>query len=470
MSAPRRGGSLRLRLLLATLAAIAVALVLAGAGLQRLFRDHAMRQYEASLAVQLDQLTARLEFDAGGEPRIAAPGLSDPRWERPLSGLYWQVDALGAVPRAGVLRSRSLWDEVLRLGDDEPAAGTVHVHALPGPGGAALVAVERGVSAPDDPASRWRLVVAGDAGPTEAAIGRFSGMLAASLATLGLMLAAAAVAQVAIGLAPLRAMRRSLLAVRDGRAARMDGGFPAEVQPLVDAFDEVLEHNARLVERARTHAGNLAHAVRTPLSVLRQAAAAARAGEEDATGLARIVDEQVDAARRHVDRHLARARAAAASRRPGASAPVAPTLAALGRVLRRVHADRQVELEVAEAPGSAGAAFAGEEQDLQELLGNLLDNAFKWARSRVRVTVERDGERLRIVVDDDGPGIPPAERTAVLGRGVRADESVAGSGLGLAIVQDLALLHDGDVDLGASPLGGLRVVLRLPAVRPADAG
>jgi signal transduction histidine kinase len=463
---PGASHSLRFRLLAATLVALAVALLLAGLLLAGLFRDHVLRQFAATLTSQLDQVTARLEWDAAGRPRLEAAALSDPRWSRPYSGLYWQVDgAVGGVPQRGVLRSRSLWDAVLEVQADALADGTVHVHPVAGPQGAPLLLVERTVRPGGAAGTAWRLLVAADLRDTEVAVARFNGVLAASLAVLLALLCAAAAAQVAVGLAPLRALRQALAAVHAGRSPRLEGHFPTEVQPLIDDFNRVLDRNAEVVVRARTQAGNLAHAIKTPLAAMAQAAASAQGGAEAAAELAPLVRGQVEVAQRHVDWHLARSRAAAAQALPGARATVAPVLAGLLRVMERVHAGRALAL-VCE-PVDPACSFAGEVQDLQEMLGNVLDNACKWARHEVRVHAAAApgaaARGLHIVIEDDGPGIDPASRDAVMARGARLDESVPGSGLGLAIVQELAGLYGGSVALGSSAaLGGLRVELALP--------
>lgn len=459
MSTGRWHTSLRFRLLAATLAALALALVLAGVLLGSLFREHVMRQFETVLTQQLDQLTARLEFDASGQPQIDATRLSDPRWQKPYSGLYWQLDRIGAdgVGRSAELRSRSLWDTALTLPPDALADGVVHVHESRGPQDAPLMMVERTVRTADRPDAAWRLVVAGDLQDTTQAVDRFTGVLAASLLALGVLLVLAALAQVAVGLSPLRAMRRALTQVQEGRTPRLQGQFPTEVQPLIDGFNGVLDRNAEVVARARTQAGNLAHALKTPLAVLAHAADADGPRDE----LAARVHEQVALSRRHIDWHLARARVAASQRLPGQRTPVAPLLAGLVRVMDRVHAERHLDLHL-EAPG-AGLAFAGEEQDLQEMVGNLLDNACLWARRRVEVFARLEGTRVRITVEDDGPGIAPDLREAVLSRGVRLDEATPGSGLGLAIVADLVALYDGGITLDTATLGGLRVSISLPA-------
>lgn len=474
--------SLRFRLLAATLAALAVALVLAGLLLSNLFRDHVMQQFSQTLTAQLDQITARLELDAAGQPQIDPQTLSDPRWQRPYSGLYWQVDDEGQTPKRGALRSRSLWDATLIAPRDELANGVVHVHEGTGPDGAALLLVERTVTRAGEGkgagdgagqsamATPWRLIVAADLRETATAVKQFNGVLAASLATLFVLLCAATLAQVAIGLAPLRALQRTVAGVHAGTSPKLDGRFPSEVQPLVDNFNAVLDRNAEIVTRARTQAGNLAHAIKTPLAAMSQAAAVALQRPETGAELAALVEEQVGVARRHIDWHLARARAAAAQGVPGARVPVQPVVMGLLRVLERVHADRGIALQCMPMPPDL--AFAGEVQDLQEMLGNLLDNACKWARHAVVVSAASlgpgpgpgPGGRLQIVIDDDGPGIEADRRQSVMARGTRLDETVHGSGLGLAIVNELAGLYGGSVRLQAAPTGGLRVELELPGV------
>ena len=449
-------GSLRLRLLGATLATLVLALAGAHWWLGGLFRDHVLQQFDTTLSQQLDQLTARLEFDARGQPLIGPRGMSDPRWEQPYSGLYWQVERLAEPgPRRAALRSRSLWDAELRLPGDAPADGTLHRHDITGPQGERLRVVERSLQAAEPTGARWRLSVAGDMRDAARAIEHFTGVLAASLLGLGALLVLAALAQVAVGLAPLQTMQRALQGVREGRAQRLQGRFPQEVQPLIDEFNGVLDRNAEVVARARAQAGNLAHALKTPLAILGQAARQAGPSE-----FAALVGEQVQVAERHMHWHLARARAAATQHVPGQRTPLAPVLDSLLRTMDRLHADRHLDLGADSVPPEL--AFAGEAQDLQEMLGNLLDNACRSARAAVTVQAAREGPWLRITVDDDGPGIAPEQRDAVLQRGVRLDESRAGSGLGLAIVVDLARIYGGDLMLDRAEAGGLRARLSLP--------
>jgi len=451
--APARA-SLRIRLLIGTLFWITASILVAGWELGTLFRRHVETQFHAELNSHLDQLTAHLGLDGQGRPTLSS-SLSDPRLNKPFAGLYWQIDrvAVGGNPDTpAVLRSRSLWDEVLAVPPDVPADGEVHRHRVRGPEGTTLGMVERTVRIDAMP---FRLIVAADERLMVEPVERFQGSLWLALCLLGLGLAIAAAVQVFVGLAPLRRLRNGLGRVRDGSAQRLEGTFPAEVMPLVEEFNTVLAGNAEVVERARTQAGNLAHALKTPLSVLANAAA----GRDDE--LARLVTAQVETARKQVDYHLARAQAAATARLPGARTPLKPVVEGLVRAMRRIHADRDLVLVIGPMPDDL--VFRGEEQDLQEMLGNLLDNACKWATRRVEISARIEPGRLEIRVDDDGGGVAPDRREAILGRGVRADQQVPGTGLGLAIVDDLARLHDGGIVLEDSPLGGARARLSLPA-------
>jgi len=449
-------GSLRFRLLLGTLFWITATTLVAGWGLGNMFRQHVELQFHAELKTHLDQLTAQLALDGQGRPTLAMP-LSDPRLNKPFAGLYWQIDRLagpGLPATPAVTRSRSLWDQVLRVPADSPASGDVHQHRIAGPQGEMLGMVERSVRIDALP---LRLIVAADEGLMIEPVAHFNKELWLALGVLGLGLALAALVQVFVGLAPLQTLRAALGRVRSGDVQRMEGTFPAEIMPLVEEFNTVLAHNAEVVERARTQAGNLAHALKTPLSVLANAAD----GKDDS--LARLVAAQVEMARRQVDYHLARAQAAAAVRLPGARTPLGPIVDGLVRTMRRIHAGRDLELVV--QPIAASLAFRGEAQDLQEMLGNLLDNACKWASHRVEIGAAIEQDQLVIRVDDDGKGIAAAQREAMLRRGVRADQQVPGSGLGLAIVDDLARMYGGQVLLAGSPLSGLRAVLTLPTAQ-----
>lgn len=452
--------SLQRRLLLVTWVTAGLTLLASWFILSALFRDHARQQFIERLTADLDQVMARLDVDARGRPVLDASMLSDPRWQRPRSGRYWQIDAGGAATAAAaLLRSRSLWDEQLAAPADLPQDGELHVHTVPGPGGVPLLLIERTLRAAGA-ATPWRVMVASEVGALDLAGQRFATALAASLGALLLLLVLASLVQVYVGLAPLRRLRQALGDLRDARAPRLEGRFPDEVQPVVDDLNTVLARNADIVARARAQAGNLAHALKTPLTVMAQAAEAAAAAPDRLDALPALVAEQVGSARRHVEWHLARSRAAAAQGQPGARAPIAPVVDGLLRVMRKLHADRALTMH-ADVP--APLRFAGEAEDLQEMLGNLLDNACRAALTQLRVTATRDGASLRLSIEDDGAGIAESLRMQALRRGARLDESTPGSGLGLAIVDDLAGLYGGSVTLGRSELGGLQVVLVLPA-------
>jgi signal transduction histidine kinase len=439
--------SLALRLVLGAGLWIAAALLAGGIALSALFRGYVEQSFDARLTVLLESLVAVAELGTDGNLALSR-GVGEPRFEQPLSGWYWQI-AAGDRP---VLRSRSLWDETLPT-RAEPATTAAVASEIAGPDGQALRLLERDIALPGS-ASRFRFAIAGDRSEIEAAVGRFKRTLAWSLGLLGAGLLLALLIQIRYGLQPLRRMRHAVVAVRTGRANRLEGEFPVEIAPLSDELNTLIEHNAAVLERARTQVSNLAHALKTPLSILANDAAAG-------TGpLAESVGRQIGIMRRQVDHYLARARTAAAARVLGVRTELAPVVEDLRRTLARIHVERNIAIET-DVP--TGLGVRGERQDLEEMLGNLADNGCKWAKARVLIAARREGTRVLCTVDDDGPGLPEAQRAAAFDRGKRLDESVPGTGHGLAIVREIAELHDGSVGLEASPLGGLRAVLLLPA-------
>ena len=268
----------------------------------------------------------------------------------------------------------------------------------------------------------------------------------------------AGILQFRAGLLPFGRLRRQLSGLRDGSGRRIEGTYPAEVQPLVNDLNSLLEHREQIVQRALAKAGDLAHGLKTPLAVLAQEADRAEAaGQHEA---ASAISLQVERMRRQVDYHLAQARAATPGNVPGVRSPVLPSVEGLTRTLLRIYAGRDLSIEVDVSPEHF---IRGQSEDLEEMLGNLLDNACKWAKSRVKIQSVQENGAVVLTVDDDGPGLPSSMRDRVLQRGVRADEGAPGSGLGLAIVRDLAELYGGTIALEDSALGGLRARLRLPA-------
>ncbi len=268
----------------------------------------------------------------------------------------------------------------------------------------------------------------------------------------------AGVWQFRAGLLPFGRLRRHLSGLRDGFAERIEGTYPTEVQPLVNDLNALLAHREKIVERALAKAGDLAHGLKTPLAVLAQEAERAEAAGQHE--IASMISLQVDRMRRQVDYHLTQARATSPGNVPGARCSVLIAAEGLTRALQKIHAARGLTIEIDVPPDHF---IRGQREDLEEMLGNLLDNACKWAKSKVRLASAQENSAIVITVDDDVPGLAPSMREQVLQRGVRADEAAPGSGLGLAIVRDLAQLYEGSITLDASPLGGLRATLRLPS-------
>ncbi len=460
--------SLRARLLLGTLLGMCAALILAGFVLSNFFSRYATKQFQASLQIQLDQLAASFEVDAEGKPVLTSP-MTDPRFTQPLSGLYWQIND---ARQKGLARSRSLWDDILEVPRDgiqktdgtelaSSAEPVLHLHSITGPGNTRLLVLERNIRIQEHPNQAWQLIIASSTSELEHSIQEWTRRLILFLTLLFVVLTAAALAQVLMSLAPLRTLQKALAKLRGTPLTRLEGNFPQEVQPLIDDFNNVLDHSVRVVERARAQTGDLAHALKTPLAVLNNAATRSASAADHATTsdseLARIVKEQVAMMQRHIDWRLQRARTAATTGMPGGMTPVKATLEQLLRVMARLHAERHLSFDLVCTPEDL--SFSGEAQDFQEMLGNVLDNASKWARSRILVHAAHVAERLVITIDDDGPGLNSVQYDNVLQRGIRADEKMPGSGLGLAIVKELAELYAGELSLSASPLGGLRVIL-----------
>jgi signal transduction histidine kinase len=424
-----RGRSLRLRLLAAGAISVLAAVALSALGLTFLFERHVERRVEAELETHLNQVLAGLERDADGVLSVEVEP-ADPRFEEPLSGLYWQIEVGGAL-----LRSRSLWDAELALPDDELAEGAAHRHRIEGPGGAELLAVERSVALPARlGGAAARAVVALDAAELAAASRAFAADLLPYLGLLATVLIAAAYVQVAVGLRPLSAVRERLSAIREGRAGRLGEdprAFPQEILPLAAEVDALLAARDAEAERARARAADLAHGLKTPLQVL--AGDIERLRRTGETEIAAEIEELAAAMRRHVDRELARARMMAG--RSSARADVRDVIERVLAVVARTPAGERLDWRV-EAPEALSARI--DPDDLAEAIGNLFENAARHARRRVSVTAWRDGDRATIRVADDGPGIPPERLADVLARGGRLDETDGGAGLGLAIVQDIA--------------------------------
>lgn len=448
-----RRGSLKLRLLAAGVASILLALAVAGLGLLLLFERHVERRMAAELQAHLRQIVSGIERRPDGSLTVPRPP-AEPRFDEPLSGLYWQITSETHGP---VLRSRSLWDADLDLPSDSLTDGEVHQHTISGPGQASLLVVERLIGLPANlGGGNVRAAVAIDRAEIHAAGRAFAADLMPSLALLAAVLAAAAWAQVVVGLRPLDELRRQLHDVRSGRQVRLGTTFPDEVRPLAAEVDHLLEAQEATIVRARARAADLAHGLRTPLTILASNAEELRARGETIT--ANEIAAVTDGMRRHIERELARARAGIRAR-DGASEPVRPVVDKVVAVLRRTPRGQSLDWKIDVADDLAAAVNA---QDMAEIFGNLCENAAKWAASVVRIAGRLDGSAIVLSVDDDGPGVPDSQIGIVLARGGRLDEAQPGSGLGLAIVNDLAEAYGGTLTIGRSPFGGLSAEVRFP--------
>jgi signal transduction histidine kinase len=458
-----RGSSLATRLFLSATAWVVVILAVTGIVLSSVYRNATERAFDRRLNLYLRTLVAEVATP-DEPPDHQFQSLGEPLFELPLSGWYWQIARTDPEKKAEVRASRSLWDKKLPKledrGGDLTAAG-IRLGYVDGPEGQSLRMVERPVDLGAE--GKFLVSVAGDAAEIFDETRSFDYYLGGTFAALSIVLVLTTIFQVRFGLAPLKRISESIADIRSGRAERLEGEFPVEIAPLARETNALIDANREIVERARTHVGNLAHAIKTPLSVIVNEASA-----HGADPFASKILEQADVMRSQLAHHLDRARIAARLTVVGTVAEVAPAIEALRRTMEKIHRDRGIAIAV---DADSQAKFRGERQDLDEMAGNLVDNGCKWASSQVfvEVLVEQPrepgaGPRLRIIVDDDGPGLSAAERAQVLRRGQRLDESKPGSGLGLSIVVDLAALYGGSLSLGSAPIGGLRAELVLPGV------
>lgn len=446
--------SLRARLWIAGGVSIGVAILVAGVGLVALFERHVERRIGAELRIQLNQLAAAVALDDAGALQLTNEP-ADPRFAQPLSGLYWQIDAPG---QAGVLRSRSLWDTVIDLPDDELEPSGVHTHWLPGPNGQRLLISERLVLVEQVGETRaLRLMVGVDRDEVVAARHAFAADMLPYLAVVTLAFVVATLVQIQIGLTPLEALRRGVGAVRSGRAQRLAERYPAEVMPLVGEVNALLAARERTIEQARAWTADLAHGLKTPLSAL--SADAQRLREAGQVDLAEDLEQLAQTMRRRVDRELIRARVRSGTQPHPTGSDVLAALHSLLRTLQRTPEGARLDWAVT-APPAAEANLASE--DLMELLGNLLENAAKWARAEVVIAV-RAGERVSIRIQDDGPGIPGEQLHRLGQRGQRLDQRKGGTGLGLAIARDIVDAYGGELRFDVATGSGLIVEVRLPA-------
>jgi signal transduction histidine kinase len=454
-----RAPSLVRRLVLLAAAWSLAVLAVAGVALSMFFSQAVTARFDDGLDETVTSLVAAVPVDKGV---IDAPPVMAARFDPAYSGSYWQIVMVEPSGPGHLFRSRSLWDRALDLPQDQLEAlaanpGDIVHYNSAGPlqkplRVAAMQARLEGLATP------VIVMAAADRTPVSRDVRTFDTTTAIALVLLGAGLIAAVVIQVRVGLQPLFALQREVTAVRTGRSERIGGHYPRELEPLAAELNALMTHTQEVVERQRTHVGNLAHALKTPLSVILTEAS------QQGGPLAEVVTRQAETMGQHVDHHLRRARAAARTQGQGESTQVAPVVEDLSRTLEKIYRGKLDEIEW-DCPEDL--RFHGERQDLLEIAGNVMENACQWANGRVRVTVAPDEpRRFVLTVEDDGPGLPPAKRGEVLRRGARLDERTPGSGLGLAIVDELARAYGGSITLGASPLGGVEALIRLPRAEP----
>ena len=440
-----RSPSLRFRLLAAAAVWVMIGFVAAFFALSAIFRDHVTEQFFDELYVHVDELERLTTESEHGEVQLRSV-FSDPRYEIPASGFYWEV----RDNEATVLKSVSLG--ALNMGQVEHPRPLIERPRLisQGPTGPLLLTE---IEQPIPGVGVRSYLVGTDESHLETLIADFNQTLIGALAVLGLAMIAAAAAIAAFGLAPLRKLTVSLKDVRSGKTRTLEGHHPQEVAPLVRELNALIGSGRKSVETARAQAGTLAHALKTPLAIVTSEAYELDARGEDKSASA-IID-QCRTMQRHIDHHIARARASAVSRLPGVRCQVDEIAGEVTGALGRLHARSGIELS---SNVHTGLALPMDAQDLREVLGNLVDNAFKHARTHIELNAgeTKDGG-IYIRVEDDGPGVAPEDRDRILEPGARLDRNAPGSGLGLAIVRDLVSLYGGQLELSASELGGLSI-------------
>jgi len=454
----RTRGSIARRMLVAAAIWSAAVLLVAGWSLQAFYRSETDHQLDLSLDETLLTLAAAVNSEAGVIRFDEAKFPRDERFGRALSGRYWafvNLDANRAI--VGTRKSDSFFDEDVNLSAETRASvlaqpGVVQHRDAPGPDDRQMRIGVQAVSFPDR-AEPILLYAAFDRTSADASVGSFALRLGTALGVLAVGLIIGVLVLIRYGLRPLHEIQDKLGDVRAGRRDNLDGEYPSELSPLVREINTLISHNRKVVDRARMHVGNLAHALKTPLAVLKNEA-------KGSDKLSELVRRQTEAMTSNVNSYLKRAQAAAQAEVLGVRTEVKEPVEGIARMLERLHRDKGVAIDVDVAPK---AVFRGERGDFDELVGNLLENAAKWCKSRVNVTVTRNDDGMEVKVDDDGPGLPAEHRAKALERGKRLDESEPGTGLGLSIVNELADIYGGRLHLEDSPMGGLRARLDLPA-------
>jgi len=446
--------NLKARLIGAAAIWIFIGMIAAGVVLSEVFRQHVTAQFYDELHVHLDELQRLAKIDDSGVHLLRQ--LSDPRYDVARSGYYWEIQQNDHV----LDRSASLQGPFLRVPADDAKDVGVHRHEIDGPTGRLLLVEQAHWTSPTTPPMRF--LIGTDERHLEDVVHSYDHTLLQALGGLALLLVAASAVLISLALRPLTQLKGALAQVRVGSTSRLEGAFPGEVQPLVDELNALLASTSDMVQRARTQAGNIAHGLKTSLAVLTDEAH--RLKDQGHGKTADTILSQCHAMQSHVDYQIARARAVALRDAPGTMASVSKAAGDIVSVMRRLHTERGLKISN-EIPDDLSVATDG--QDLNEMLANLVDNACKHAKTKVRLSSapsERTG-MIVLRVEDDGPGLPPEAFDVVFRIGERWDSQKPGGGLGLTIVRDLARLYGGDVRLERSQLGGLRGDLELPGIR-----
>lgn len=448
--------SLKSRLITAATVWIMLGMLAAGVTLSAVFRSHATEQFYEELYVHLAELQRLSEFSDGQKAHLQR-NLSDPRYDVPLSGFYWEIQQAGEV----LARSSSLDGPRLEPPDDTIKNIGVHTHEIAGPTGQLLLAEKAVWRSPSEQPVRF--MIGTDERHLESVVGSFNKTLAMSLSVFGLSLVGAAAFLIYFALAPLQELRSALSRVRTGEASRLKGRFPSEVTPLVDDLNTLLSSTTEFIQRARTQAGNIAHGLKTPLAILTDEGYKLAEKGEDAA--ANVVLEQCSQMQKHINYQITRARAVAMRSSPGVVADLYNACNDVTSALSRMHRGSGVKVNVSVPKG---LQVACDPEDINEMIANLVDNAFKHAKSAIWVSHRESDtpDTISIAIEDDGPGLPIEAQEVVFNIGERWDSEKKGTGLGLAIVRDLARLYSGECKLEGSPKGGLKASLTLPKAKP----
>lgn len=443
--------SLALRLFLSAFVWILLTLMGGGLLLSDLFRETAEKSFEDKLNLFMETLIGSSKVDSSESITVVNP-IGDPRFFQPYSGWYWQINEGSQT----LVRSRSMWDQVLTL--DKRLIGGRAQFLDPNLqnkknkkviSSQKLKILQREISFPgfDNPLT---FMVSGDTDEFEKNILAFNNILIISLVILGMGLLISVYLQVKYGLLPLQKIKNSLFKIRNGDAIKLEDNYPTEVSPLAKEINILLEHNEKIVERAKTHVGNLAHALKTPLTIISNHVDEKK--DKD-------IKPQIDLINKNIDRYLNKARSSTNVKIIKSKVKIDNHVEKIASIFQKIHPNKNIKVIVKDK----NLLIPGSSDDLDEILGNLLENACKWTKKLVEIKVQRFSKNLvKFTISDDGPGLPEHKRAEVFARGFRLDEQTPGTGLGLNIVKDTVEQYSGKVWLTKSNFGGLTVNLLMP--------